>query len=300
MTDYFYLDETHKILTGPEAREALSHQNDAQYLTDGQGVVRVPLSRWETAQQFERRYWMEMNPDAKEDRNEDHFQYFEGFSVLRGRQFDHAIELGCGPFTNLRLIAQVCSVKECTLLDPLVETYLTHPNRTYDQHLLHSETNPLYHALGKSKPLRAGRRVLRKLWPASLKMTTKIGRLLPCAIEDMPVDRTYDLIVIINVIEHCYDVQRVFENVRALAHPGTVLVFADRYYSHETVANWVQGKRYDAGHPLMVDQRVIDEFLDSACEVLYRNVHHHEWVVDGFDLGHDAVYFVGQMRGGQA
>jgi SAM-dependent methyltransferase len=197
----------------------------------------------------------------------------------------------------LRLIATTCRVARCTLLDPLIDSYLGHPNHTYDREWLRSDASRLSRVLGKNRPLRAVRRVLRALWPASLGTKTPVDRLLATSIEDMPVEGTYDLIVIINVIEHCYDIDRVFGNILKIAKPGAILVFADRYYDHETVAGWVQGKRYDAGHPLLVDRSVINEFLHTNCDTLYEGVRQHEWVVEGFDFSHEAVYFVGRIRG---
>jgi SAM-dependent methyltransferase len=112
----------------------------------------------------------------------------------------------------------------------------------------------------------------------------------------MPTDTQYDLIVLINVIEHCYDIERVFESIRAIARENAVLVFGDRYYEHARVARWVTDSRYDAGHPLLVDRSVVDAFLEQTCEPLYRHVQHHQWIVEDFDLSHEALYFVGRVR----
>jgi SAM-dependent methyltransferase len=296
MTEHLFLDEHFNILTGEKARAALQQTNDAPYLTDGQGVVQVPKSRWHVAQEFERHFWLERSRDAREDRNQEHFRRFDGYSALRSKWFPHAIELGCGPFTNLRLIAEVSYVKACTLLDPLLHSYLTHPHCTYDGRWLRSEQNRLSRFLGSNMALRGCRRVIRRLYPSVLQSRTRIASLLPHPIEEMPLDRTFDLIVIINVIEHCYDINRVFDNIRRISHAGTIIVFADRYYEHRVVAEWVQGTRYDAGHPLLVDRNVIDAFLDSTCEMLYKKVYRLPWSAEGFDLSHDAVYFIGKVR----
>lgn len=296
MTDYFFLDENHNILTDEKARSAHHQRNDAAYLSNGFGVVKVPRERWQVAQEFERRFWMEKSTTAKEDRNEDHLRNFDGYAALRGKHFRHAIELGCGPFTNLRLIAPLCRIDRCTLLDPLIESYLHHEHNTYDINWLRSETNQLNEFLGKHIALRAVRRCVRKLWPQSLRKMTRVDQLLPCPIEELPSEMKYDLIVIINVIEHCYDIHQVFERIRAIAQPGAMLVFADRYYDHSVVADWVTRSRYDAGHPLLVDRSVVDGFLASSCDQVFRNVEHHEWVVRGFDFSHEAVYFIGRMK----
>lgn len=296
MTEYFYLDEHHNILTDDQARDALQKTNDSKYLSDGQGVVRVPKERWHVAQDFERRFWLEKSFSATEDRNSDHLQHFDGYRVLRGLHFDHAIELGCGPFTNLRLIASQCDVKQCTLLDPLIESYQDHPNHTYCARWLRTGATSLDHFLSANILLRAVRRGLRRLLPRSLEKRVRVDRLLACPIEEMPLDTKHDMIVIINVIEHCYDIQQVFENIRRISMPGAMLVFADRYYDHQLVADWITRTRYDAGHPLLVDRHVIDSFLDRNYEPLFRRVDHHDWIVREFDLSHDCVYFIGRCR----
>ena len=236
MAEYIFVDENHVILTDEQARDALKRTNDSQYLSDGQGVVKVPKERWNVAQSFERNYWLEQSVGATEDRNEDHRSNFDGYSAVRQLHFSHAIELGCGPFTNLRLIAGACRVDSCTLLDPLAGEYQKHPNHTYDDRRLKIRGSWLDRLLAKNVLLRAARRVLRRFWPGSLTTTIPVKRLLACPIEEMPLDCAYDLIVIINVIEHCFDIDRVFENILRIAKPGAVLIFADRYYDHATVA----------------------------------------------------------------
>jgi len=102
-SEYHFTDENTQMHKGEEARQLLAEVNDAAYLSDGQGVVKVPEERWQTAQRFERKGWMEHWVGAADDRNYDHMRRFDGYRALQGRSFDHAIELGCGPFTNARL-----------------------------------------------------------------------------------------------------------------------------------------------------------------------------------------------------
>ena len=68
--------------------------------------MKVDATRWQEAQRFERKTWMEQNLGAVDDRNEFHKQEFGGYQAIAGRTFENVIELGCGLlFTNLRLIA---------------------------------------------------------------------------------------------------------------------------------------------------------------------------------------------------
>jgi SAM-dependent methyltransferase len=294
MEKKIFLDETHRVLTGEEAEAALRQRNDAPFLNPDKGVVRVSKERWDAAQRFERDYWLEKSSGCDDDRNHEHYRHFDGYSALRGKTFEDAIELGCGPFTNLRLISQECAIRRCTLLDPLLEQYARHSKRTYDERWLHSKHNRLYRRLGSARPARALRRLLGVVAPGWLRGKTPVRRLLPCPIEEMPLDHTYDLIVLINVIEHCYDLDLIFDNILKIARPNALLVFSDKYYDREKIARWVQGERYDVGHPLLVDRSVLQAFLRGHFESLYERVVACPWVVEGVDFSYDAVYFVGR------
>ena len=50
--------EDTRTVTGEDARRRLAEVNDAQFLSPGQGVVRVTEERWRTAQRFERTGWI--------------------------------------------------------------------------------------------------------------------------------------------------------------------------------------------------------------------------------------------------
>ena len=132
MGDYWFVDENWNILEGEAAKKELELTSDTEFLTEDNGIILVSRERWKIAQQFEKVGWMEKRVGARSDRNIQHMADFDHYACLKGLSFRHAIELGCGPFTNLRLIGQVCQVKTCSLLDPLIESYLKLPNRSYD------------------------------------------------------------------------------------------------------------------------------------------------------------------------
>ena len=238
--EYWFVGEDGVVVTGEQARAALSRTGDAAYVSEGgKGIVRVSHSRWLTAQEYERRCWMERSAEASNDRNDQHFADFGGYRALRGMVFGHAIELGCGPFTNLRLIGRVCKVHDCTLLDPLIDTYLHHSHVMYDRTRLQcAEESALARGLSSPKPLRGVRRVIRTVAPSLLvsPCTIPIRELIAHPVEEMPTDKQYDLIVIINVLEHCYDVELVLRNILAVAAKGSMLVFHETCHAADQVA----------------------------------------------------------------
>lgn len=285
-----FIDEQRKVLSGQEAKAALEKVSDAGHLSVDQGIVRVPSARWQKAQAYERCYWMTSAAEACEDRNMAHAVLFDAYRTLRGRVFEHAIELGCGPFTNLRLMAGRCTIKACALLDPLVETYLAHPHCTYDRQALRAES-ALSFRLARTGLFWSEGRVLN-----ALRRYIPVQALLATSIEEMPSTVSYDLIAMINVLEHCYDAGKVLEKILSIMREGAVFVFHDRYYDHAQVADLTRNRLYDAGHPLRVERKVLDQFLGDHFEAMYRRVEHIPHVVDGMDLSHDAVYFIGEFR----
>lgn len=291
-----FIDKDITVLSGAEAEKALADKNDLKFVNDGRGVTAVPRERWAEAQYAERLHWMRHGIRSIADRNDHHLENFDHYRVLEGMRFHHAIELGCGPFTNLRLIGLHCSIDRCDLLDPLIEEYLSHPNCTYTRQSLMlarhlSDENMLNRILGHfcTGPFNQLRKRINPHVP--------VGSLIPSAIETMPADTTYDLLCIINVIEHCYDLDLVFRNIAAVLEPGGILVFHDRYYDEADVPELL-ASHYDAAHPLRVDRKIIDDFLQEHFVPLFSNVTTQTNFLKETDekISFDTIYFIGRKK----
>lgn len=305
MSQYVHIDSNVNILHGEEARQRLAQENDRAYLTNGRGVTRVDHTRWKKAQQAEHTHWFHHSITADSDRNEGHFEGFNGYRALRGRQFENAIELGCGPFTNMRLIADVCRVKQTTLLDPLIARYLSHPHCGYDQNALRLQYSAWLHVPQfLRKPIDSFRWWRRyPNWHRRLTSghTLPIKRMIDSAIEAMPTDDRYDLVVIINVIEHCYDIEAVFERILTTTQVGGYLVFQDRLYTHDEVASKVD-HHYDAAHPLRIDGDLLRYFLAANFEPQFER-ERTEAILQRDENGkyqqvgsEDVIYFIGRRK----
>jgi SAM-dependent methyltransferase len=243
MADAWFVDERVNILRGPPAEAAVRERSDAKYVKEGVGIVAVPRERWAVAQTFERTGWLEKWRGVEDDRNLQHAQDFNGYRVLAGRRFGHAIELGCGPFTNLRVISDVVPIERVSLLDPLLESYLTLPTCRYSRQALRM------HFSGRMLP---------------------VAEAMALPIEDMPVEgRRYDIVVMMNVIEHCFDVGKIFENLLAIMARGSVLVLQDAVYDPAKTRAMAGEKFYEAGHPLQVGYPVLRRFMEEHFEMLY-------------------------------
>jgi len=289
-----YINKDVTILTGEQAARALKQENDTLYVSANDGVVRVPVKRWQTAQHAEKIHWMKRGIGSIEDRNYYHETLFDNYQCLHGTRFERAIELGCGPFTNLRIIGRTVDIGTCTLLDPLINDYLNHPNCTYKENKLllakHLSRKTLVNmALGK---------YMTKLYNfvrKSVNPALEVEKLIACPVEQMPTDQKYDLVCIINVLEHCYDVDLVFANTLKIMDCGTVFIFHDRYYIHDEVKN-ILAHQYDAAHPLKVERKRVDAFLAENFDSLFNSVVHHEASSDGIEAEYDEFYFIGRRR----
>ncbi len=261
-----FIDEDVNILFGPEAQQQLTKRNDRRYLDQEGGVLVVPQERWASAQRAERAHWMRLGIRAQDDRNRQHFEGFRRFAVLRGRRFEHALEIGCGPFTNLRIIGRACKIDRCTLLDPLILSYLSHPYCYYDENLLDLEPSGL------------PGRVARKLFPRFFRAIQRaLGRCIPVAsleptpIESYGVAGPFDMVIMINVLEHCFDGRRVFERALGACRPGSVFVFLDRLYDARPLSDEL-ALRFDAAHPLKIDRKIVTDFLAGNFDDMFVDV----------------------------
>lgn len=295
MANRIFIDDDAHVFEGEEASERLARRSDTRFYEPGRGVARVDRERWEEAQRYERTTWMKLNRGALDDRNRAHRSRFFGYETLSGRRFERAIELGCGPFTNLRLILQVASAKQIHLLDPLIRDYVTHPQCRYRGGRLGGvlRTPTLESLLAWRRPWRM---------VAELVDAERVGGLLgvpvhleASTIEDFQPTERFDLVVMINVIEHCRDIDAVLAKVDQLMAPGGIFVFHDKFMSAAGVRRTLEDV-YDAGHPIRVQREVVDGFLARRFEPEFRSEFHDEDEFAGVPLQTTSLYFIGRRR----
>jgi SAM-dependent methyltransferase len=289
------VDERAEIHEGEAAARRLEAERarQARFFDPAQGVARVDRARWEEAQRYEKHSWLVNSRRQATDRNEYHRAQMAGYDALRGLTFARGIELGCGPFTNMRFILEVCGVREITLLDPLLNDYLRHRFCRYAGGRLGGLWGGGSSLLGLRHPL---------AYLSDRLNAHRIGgwhgrpvRLAASMIEQYTADAPFDLVVMINVIEHCQDAPAVFAKILELLRPGGVLVFGDRLYDAAQVQA-LAAHLYDAGHPLRVDRRVINAFLDENFTRLHRSERAVRHVFRGVEQAGDELYYIGRRH----
>lgn len=247
-----FVNEQLEVVYDNQAQELLKHTNDLDFFDEGEkGIHKVTSHRWSTAQTYERKTWMS-NPHVRDDRNFEHLERFGSLRFLRTEKIDETIELGCGPFTNMRLFSQIFTPKKITLLDPLISDYLNHPNCTY-----------------KNK-----------------KLNGIDVEIVSSPIESYETTKTYDAVVMINVIEHCYNVDSIFSKILSILKSGGLFIFSDVFfYDVKTLASNI----YDAGHPLRLSTEKMESFLnsfDKIYEKRFNGLYSQDWRND--------IYFIGK------
>lgn len=269
---YVFVSDQRKMVSGDEAKN-LIEQKDLVEAKDKVGVVKVSEDRWEEAQNYERNMWLRDALHYNDDRNYQHSLNFGGYENLRPYRFSNALEIGCGPFTNMRLIAGVADVDNIDLLDPLADEYLKHPNCTYRNDRLKVSKYP-------SSVIR------------SFRNETQPCRVFSTAFEKFETDKKYDLIVMINVIEHCYDAVNIFDRIEEIAAPDCIFIFHDKLFSDSAIKQR-QSFVYDAGHPLLVSRSLVEEYLEKW-QPLYQLQKFHPSKNGEEHKSYEGVYFIGK------
>lgn len=285
----YFIDKDINITSGEKALDALKKENDLQFIENGKGVVKVSNERWIKAQECEKKHWMTNGIKSGNDRNDYHFRQFDKFRTLKNFTFSSVIEIGCGPFTNARIIANKCNLKKITLLDPLIRDYLNHPFVSYDKKQLYSEYFPI---LGKI--IRRFIPVFFKSYQKAFSKKIKIQELIDKPAEKIYDNNHFDLVIMINVLEHCYNIEEIFSNIMKISSENSLFVFEDKLYDHQKVKDELNIS-YDAAHPVKIDRNIIENFLSSNFEPLYKKIHTNYISLNDQKLIWDDIYFIGRI-----
>ena len=208
------------------------------------GVAAVPISLWQAAQTAEIQLWKSLGAPAlsPNDRAAEHWRGFGNFVCIRNASLGRVIEVGAGPWTQIKGLLHVrpeLSIFELTLFEPGAESYMRDvPSCSY-------------------RTGRLERFDSRGVHDFPLVVQSQGGELLAGGGQ-------YDSLLSINVLEHVQDAWRYLSALVDALRPGGLLVFHERYYGDSEVL------RGDLWHPVRVKRAVLDAFL-SRFDVLFNN-----------------------------
>jgi len=215
-------------------------------------ILNVPGERWLQAQRWEGALWRNANRPLRnaakrvlqqlglrrrevgDDWNHWWAEQFGDYRFIP-KHIKDAIEFGCGPYTNLRLISRARKIDHAYCSDPLLHTYLT----------------------------------FRYTW---LSESYRRRRVL---VDDHPMEQCpfasdfFDLVVLINVLDHVRDASECLRQAVRVTKPGGFLIVGQDLTSEEDLS--IPEVRSDIGHPIKLDHEALDLFLHPTFKpVLYR------------------------------
>ena len=162
-------------------------------------------------------------------RNQDQLLAFNHFRGLP-RDLGSVLEIGAGPYTKTRLILETQPdrrVSHVTLLDPLIDEYLTNPN------IVTSYPNKYLEVNGVAIP------------------TTFV---IAGGEDPLPI-RRYDTVILVNTLEHCSNAVVVLNNAYQTLKPGGILIFGESFAGERTLL------ASDKCHPIQLMYTFLTKYL---------------------------------------
>ena len=218
---------------------------------------RTDQQTWLVAQDWERDHWLrEQKALAKfgknfawkllslfgfveKHRGDDRNRWWKiGFDnyIFLPKTVENALEVGCGPYTNMRLIRTVCKPRHIVLSDPLIRTYvkfkMTFVNEMYKEASCTLDDHPL---------------------------------------EELPLaDSYFDLAVMINVLDHVRDANLCMQNLIRVLKPGGFVIVGQDLTNEEDLMRHPEGLK--AGHPITLDEKWFEPYLNGRFDTVLQKV----------------------------
>ncbi len=215
-------------------------------MANKQIVDQVSEGRWMEAQSWERNHWVNDQRERKkyfknhiwrvlswfgrvpkyrgDDWNTWWLEQFGGYEFLP-KKIENALEAGCGPYTNMRLIQERSDIAHLVLSDPLIRTYVGF-EMTY--------VSELYSRAG-------------------------------CVLDDHPLeelpfrDDYFDLVVKINVLDHVRNAHECMQNLVRVTKPGGIMIIGQDLSDEADIE--AQGE--DIGHPIRLDGEWFSPYFEG-------------------------------------
>jgi SAM-dependent methyltransferase len=151
---------------------------------------------------------------------------FDNYKFLPSKA-ENVIEVGCGPYTNMRLVQKVCVPEHLFLSDPLIRTYvkfkMTFVNEMYRAGKCYLDDHPL---------------------------------------EDLPYkDNYFDLAVMLNVLDHVQDANACMRSLIRILKPGGFIVIGQDLTDEEDLRSHPDGMR--TGHPITLNDEWFRPHLET-------------------------------------
>jgi SAM-dependent methyltransferase len=196
------------------AATSCSLSSDACYRHPTYGSAHVSLERWTRAQWAEALWWSEpVRAGDIDDNAGASYELFNGYRAVPPA-LGHVLELGCGPFTQLKSLlgnsAVPWSVSSVTLADPILVSESRHGHSSF-----HTGTFEAHGKLYPTRLLQVG--------------AEEVGQLY---------HDHFDTVIMQNVLEHVADAYAVLESMYNATKVGGIVVFWEPMYSATSWIGW--------------------------------------------------------------
>ena len=223
--------------------------------------TKVAREKWEEAQRWEQDYWLRQQKNlakygknfiwrlmglvglVEKHRGDDDNQWwskqFDGYKFLPAA-CENMIEVGCGPYTNTRLVRQACKPQQLFLSDPLMRTYI---------HFKRTMVREMYETFG-------------------------------CYLDDHPLenlpfrDAYFDVAIMINVLDHVQDANACMATLLRILKPGGYMIMGQDLTNDEDFRTHPDGMR--TGHPITLDAEWFDAQLKSYQSIVRKQLSREE------------------------
>ena len=218
-------------------------------------VDKVSHERWKEAQQLEEKHWVEtektrarffknyiwgalakmgfMPKHRGDDWNIWWRDRFDGYKFLPSR-VSSAIEIGCGPYTNIRHVMLRSAVDHLVLSDPLIRTYVNFP---------HTFVRDQYRR-------------------AACTLDAHPAEQLPFA------DGVFDVSVMINVLDHVRDASECMRQFIRVTKPGGCIIFGQDLTDEADIRKLgTIGGDGETMHPIKLDENWVRPFFKDRFDV---------------------------------
>ncbi len=149
-------------------------------------------------------------------------------------KMDRALEVGCGPYTNIRLISKLKKIGEIVCTDPLMDVY---------KNFTHT-------------------------WVSVMSKKGKVKAMKGMCEQIDFADGYFDLVVCNNVLDHVLDAEKGLLEMHRVLKPGGFFVFAQDL----TDEAGIQKKEKHEGHPIRLDHQYLDAFFADKYEPAFKDM----------------------------
>ncbi len=153
---------------------------------------------------------------------------FDNYKILP-ENIDRALEVGSGPYSNIRLISKLKNIKEIICTDPLMDIYKT----------------------------------FKMTWVSSMAKKNKIKAQRGMCEKIDFADNVFDLVVCNNVLDHVLDAEKGLLEMHRVLKPGGYFVFAQDLTDDVGIKD--EPKR--EGHPIRLDHYFLDSLLNNLYDL---------------------------------